>query len=437
MISRETGSIASERASALLRLCGLSVCAAVLLAACTGVDLRGEGITSDPGPVDPSLTADVPADDFGIRIVEGRRYVEARPGDTVESLAARYGAEPAALAQVNGLPLRVNLQTGRIVELPSSARPGGAAQEPPFGGATDTVRELPLESSPLADRELAVESAPLGNQEAAVEAAPAQDRISEIAALAIGGAEAQEEPAPETQPTGLPRTSEVVHIVRPGETAFSIADSYGISVQVLANWNSLTPPEYPVRLNQRLLVPQVTFETDSDAEATASAETALDSAAAGQDPAAVREAPATADAEPAATASTEPVPGIGEVQTERDFIMPVQGEIILGYSGQPGGNEGINIFAPEGTPVAASGDGTVAIVSPRTNGTTIVLIRHKEDFHTVYTNLKDVDVEKDQRVVQGQIIGSVAGGDNEFLHFEIRIGTQSTDPVPYLQGAPA
>lgn len=422
MISRETGSIASERASALLRLCGLSVCAAVLLAACTGVDLRGEGITSDPGPVDPSLTADVPADDFGVRVVEGRRYVEARPGDTVESLAARYGAEPAALAQVNGLPLRVNLQTGRIVELPSSARPGGAAQEPSFGGATDAVRELPLESSPLADRELAVESA------------PAQDRISEIASLAIGGAEAQEEPAPEAQPAGLPRTSEVVHIVRPGETAFSIADSYGISVQVLANWNSLTPPEYPVRLNQRLLVPQVTIETGSDAEGPAAAETGLDSAAAIQDPAAVREAPALADAEPAATASTEPVPGIGEVQTERDFIMPVQGEIILGYSGQPGGNEGINIFAPEGTPVAASGDGTVAIVSPRTNGTTIVLIRHKEDFHTVYTNLQDVTVEKDQRVTQGQIIGSVAGGDNEFLHFEIRIGTQSTDPVPYLRG---
>ena len=420
MTSRETGSKTPERASARLRLFGLSACAAALLAACAGVDLRGEGITSDSGAVDPSLTADVPADDFGIRDVNGRRYVEARPGDTVESLAARYGTEPAALAEVNRLPLRVNLQAGRIVELPSSARPGDAAREPPFAGATETVRELPFESSPLAD------------QERAVEAAPAPDRISEIAALAIGGAEAQEEPT--TEPTGLPRTSEVVHIVRPGETAFSIADAYGISVQVLANWNSLTPPEYPVRLNQRLLVPQVTIETDSGPEAVASAETALDSAAAGQDPAAVREAPATTDPEPAATASSEPVPGIGEVQAERDFIMPVQGEIILGYSGQPGGNEGINIFAPEGTPVAASGDGTVAIVSPRTNGTTIVLIRHKEDFHTVYTNLKDVAVEKDQRVAQGQIIGSVAGGDNEFLHFEIRIGTQSTDPVPYLRG---
>lgn len=432
MIDRETGSKALERALARLLPFGLSACAAALLAACAGVDLRGEGITSDSGAVDPSLTADVPADDFGVRDLNGRRYVEAQPGDTVESLAARYGAEPAALAQVNGLPLRVNLQAGRIVELPSSARPGDAAQEPFFTDATEPVKELPFESSPLADRELAVEAAPLGNRESAVEAAPAQDRISEIASLAIGGAEAQEEPT--TEPAGLPRTSEVVHIVRPGETAFSIADSYGISVQVLANWNSLTPPEYPVRLNQRLLVPQVTIEAGSDAEATASAETGLDSAAAGQDPAAAREAPATSDSEPAATASAEPVPGISEVQAERDFIMPVQGEIILGYSGQPGGNEGINIFAPEGTPVAASGDGTVAIVSPRTNGTTIVLIRHKEDFHTVYTNLKDVAVEKDQRVVQGQIIGSVAGGDNEFLHFEIRIGTQSTDPVPYLRG---
>lgn len=425
MTSSETGSKTPERALAQLRLLGLSACVAALLTACAGVDLRGEGITSDSGAADPSLTTDMPADDFGVRVVNGRRYVEAQPGDTVESLAARYGTEPATLASVNNLPLRVNLQAGRIVELPSSARPGDAAREPSFADTLEPVMELPFESSPVAD------------QEFAVEAAPAQDRISEIASLAIGGAEAREEPTTEAQPAGLPRTSEVVHIVRPGETAFSIADSYGISVQVLANWNSLTPPEYPVRLNQRLLVPQVTIETGSDAEAIASAETGLDSAAAGQDPAAVREAPATTDPEPAATASSEPVPGIGEVQAERDFIMPVQGEIILGYSGQPGGNEGINIFAPEGTPVAASGDGTVAIVSPRTNGTTIVLIRHKEDFHTVYTNLKDVAVEKDQRVVQGQIIGSVAGGDNEFLHFEIRIGTQSTDPVPYLRGDPA
>ena len=110
----------------------------------------------------------------------------------------------------------------------------------------------------------------------------------------------------------------------------------------------------------------------------------------------------------------------------------MEGEIVLGYSSEPGGNSGINIYAPEGTPVVAAGDGEVSIVSPRDNETVIMLIRHDQNIHTVYTNLTGVTLAKDDKVSKGQVIGRIAGEGRNVLHFEIRIGTRAEDPMPYL-----
>lgn len=116
------------------------------------------------------------------------------------------------------------------------------------------------------------------------------------------------------------------------------------------------------------------------------------------------------------------------------FVMPMEGEIVLGYSSEPGGNAGINISAPGGTPVVAAADGEVSIVSPRDNETVIVLIRHNQNIHTVYTNLTGVTLAKDDKVSKGQMIGRIAGDGRNVLHFEVRIGTRAEDPMPYLLG---
>ena len=74
----------------------------------------------------------------------------------------------------------------------------------------------------------------------------------------------------------------------------------------------------------------------------------------------------------------------------------------------------------------------MSIVSPRDNGTVIMLIRHDQDFHTVYTNLTDVTLAKDAKVSKGQMIGRIAGDGKNVLHFEVRIGTRAEDPMQYL-----
>lgn len=120
-----------------------------------------------------------------------------------------------------------------------------------------------------------------------------------------------------------------------------------------------------------------------------------------------------------------------DVENKARFQYPVIGQIIADYTG-PNGNEGIDIAAPSGTVVVAAGDGVVALLSQSTDETAVVLIRHSDQFYTVYSNLTQIQVEKGQQVKQGQSLGVIADGEKQYLHFELRIGLESTDPIPYL-----
>ncbi len=116
--------------------------------------------------------------------------------------------------------------------------------------------------------------------------------------------------------------------------------------------------------------------------------------------------------------------------SETRFQSPVEGEIVREFGS---GGEGINIAAPEGSPVVAAENGEVFMLSQASDDTSIVMIRHPEEHYTVYSNLKNLAVEKGQKVTRGQNLGTIAGGDKEFLHFEVRVGIEETDPVPYIR----
>jgi murein DD-endopeptidase MepM/ murein hydrolase activator NlpD len=112
--------------------------------------------------------------------------------------------------------------------------------------------------------------------------------------------------------------------------------------------------------------------------------------------------------------------------------MPVQGRVIRPYA--RGTNEGIGIAASAGTTVRAAADGVVAAITRDTGQVPILVIRHESlDLMTVYVNLDNISVERGARVSRGASIGTVAAGDPAFLHFEVRRGFESVDPMPFLQ----
>ena len=52
---------------------------------------------------------------------------------------------------------------------------------------------------------------------------------------------------------------------------------------------------------------------------------------------------------------------------------------------------------------------------------------------TVYAGVDGVSVKKGDTVSRGQTIAKIKAGDPAFLHFEVRLGAESTDPMKYLQ----
>lgn len=118
-----------------------------------------------------------------------------------------------------------------------------------------------------------------------------------------------------------------------------------------------------------------------------------------------------------------------------DFRWPARGRVIAGFG--TGGNEGINIALPEGTPVRAAEGGTVAYAGSELKGYgNLILIRHDDGYVSAYAHNRDLLVKRGDNVRRGQVIsnsGRTGNVNAPQLHFEIRRGSDPVDPMPYLR----
>ncbi len=118
-----------------------------------------------------------------------------------------------------------------------------------------------------------------------------------------------------------------------------------------------------------------------------------------------------------------------------DFRWPARGRVIAGFG--TGGNEGINIALPEGTPVRAAEGGTVAYAGSELKGYgNLILIRHENGYVSAYAHNRDLLVKRGDTVRRGQVIansGRTGNVNAPQLHFEIRRGSDPVDPMPYLR----
>ena len=365
----------------------VAVAALLMLTACNGmgdfdVDMRGGG--NERFQPTGGLTSAAPQPDArGVLTYPDYQVAVAERGDTVGTIAARLGLSADELARINALPQNVALRAGAIVILPQGAVAPGALPVAP-GGTVD---------------------------------------VATIAGSAIERAES----AAAAQP--------IRHTVQPGETAFSIARSYGVPVSALAEWNGLGP-DLALRDGQTLLIPTrsepvevATIAPVPIARPGAGSATPVPPSAAAPlpevDETPVAAAPAPAPA-PQPTATTQSAAS----DTAR-LRMPVQGQIIRAF--EKGRNEGIGISAPAGTAVVAADDGTVAAITRDTDQVPILVLRHADNILTVYAGVADVAVEKGDSVKRGQKIAEVRAASPSFLHFEVREGFESVDPEPYLR----
>lgn len=337
-------------------------------------------------------------DDRGVIAYPGYQVALARRGDTVRSIAARLGITADELGRYNALKPDDLLRDGEVIALPRRVETAAIVGAAPHGGMIvgGTIAPKPVEVTTLASSAL--------------------DRVGGTAA-----------------PAAAPQTSEQPgrHRVKRGETAYSIARTYGVSVKALADWNTLGP-DLELREGQYLLIPVLSASTkptpgESITAPGSGSPTPMPPSAATPLPSEKTTPVAT---KPKETPSS---PDLGKTRTASSsskFMMPVEGKIIRPFT--KGKSEGIDISAPAGTIVKAAGAGDVVALTKDTDQVPILVIRHEGNILSVYAGIDAPRVKKGDKVTKGQAIAVVQKAP-AFLHFEVRKGVDAIDPVSLIQ----
>ncbi len=98
-------------------------------------------------------------------------------------------------------------------------------------------------------------------------------------------------------------------------------------------------------------------------------------------------------------------------------------------------NLGIEIKAKLGAPVRVVDDGQVQTITWQRGRGNIVIISHDDGYYTVYTHLAEIEVNLQQEVKQGQVIGTVGDSgsiNGPILHFQIWKNTSNLNPEDWL-----
>jgi murein DD-endopeptidase MepM/ murein hydrolase activator NlpD len=96
---------------------------------------------------------------------------------------------------------------------------------------------------------------------------------------------------------------------------------------------------------------------------------------------------------------------------------------------------GIDITAPSGTPIYATGDGSVKFVGRHGGYGNTVIIDHGYGYQTLYGHMKTISVKKYNRVKRGEIIGYVGNtglSRAPHVHYEVIYNNKKIDPVNYF-----
>jgi lipoprotein NlpD len=419
------------------------------------VEIRGSAPATAPAATSgaaPAAILSATPDASGIVNYDGYQAAVARSGDTVASVAQRVGLSASELGAYNGLAPTHPLRQGDELVLPQ--RPDGYST----GAAASTVPAYPDTGIQIARTDPAttrIEAAPLDNS--GVAASPAASGGTgwspDLAAAAIDravGLDAQGNlaaPLSATEPlppdpqapvtlaspqlrqyqTSGPEPLAPTPQSRPVETITTPAEP-GIegsaAIELAAPAPSAPEPAAVVVIVPQATVPQPVAPQPAAPQATVPQATVPQPVA-----------PQATAPQPTAPQPVAPQPIAPRSTGNLRLIRPVSGPVVTRFDQGTGRgrNDGIDFASPSGSPVVAAADGEVALVSQSLGGLgTIVLVRHLDDYLTVYGRIERVTVRKGDIISRGQKIGVVSPSPQPRMHFEVRRGAESLDPEKFF-----
>jgi murein DD-endopeptidase MepM/ murein hydrolase activator NlpD len=126
-------------------------------------------------------------------------------------------------------------------------------------------------------------------------------------------------------------------------------------------------------------------------------------------------------------------------------IWPVNGRLMDGFgkrsdpfSGEGEMHKGVDISAPQGTPVKAAADGIVLFAAWNGGYGRCVIIDHGNNYQTLYGHLSRIDAIEGQEIRQGEVLGQVGTSGHStgaHLHYEVHVGSTPVNPYRFLARA--
>lgn len=189
------------------------------------------------------------------------------------------------------------------------------------------------------------------------------------------------------------------HVVRPGDTLYSIAFQHGLDYRALAVWNDLADPN---RLSTgtvlRLTAPPRPV---------------------------VVARPANLPEPPRPEPLASPAPR---------WDWPARGRILKGFD-SPAGSKGMDIAGARSSPVRAAAAGQVLYAGDGLRGYgKLIIIKHSDTLLSAYAHQEKLLVAEGHQVALGQVVGRMGDSDARrvMLHFEIREQGKPVNPLKYL-----
>jgi lipoprotein NlpD len=295
------------------------------------------------------------------------------------------------------------------------------------------------------------------------------------AAKAPAPAPARTDAAPGSAPAVERDTRPEIHVVRKGDTLLSIALEYGLDYRDLAAWNrleninliragqalrlrppgdstTLAPVDGPVvrpaevrppgKLARAVPLPdpdgvrtepralRQPFSDRALSEASAAARRPADPKNVRPDAIAAPVAPAAALPDPVLPPRPDAAASPGTI----NWGWPASGTLIERFSDT---NRGIDIGGKAGQPILASADGRVVYSGSAIRGYgRMLIVKHNDQYVSVYAHAAELLVKEGQSVSRGQRIAEMGSTDADRvkLHFEIRRMGRPIDPLRYLPG---
>lgn len=224
----------------------------------------------------------------------------------------------------------------------------------------------------------------------------------------------------------------VYHRVKKDETLYSIAKLYGTSVDNLEKNNNI-PDAKKIQVGDYIFVPGVA----APLEASGTAVKVPSNAKKEEHKNVKNNQQSKPAAKPAAKAAKTQAPAKTSPGKPGKFIWPVEGVVTSKFGSRWGKNHsGIDIGAPEGTPIYASAAGKVVFVGEKSGYGLLIIISHSDGTSfTIYAHNSKNLVKEHADVRQGEkiaLVGQTGRATGPHLHFEIRIESKAVDPLQYL-----